>query len=175
MHIFGEDRGRTETLSSHARWMPEAGGLEVVQVSRASVLAPADVLQGGHVLLNKRAALLVVIDALAPVAVLKALAEDLGRLHLDPLLTNHELALLQHGHRVGVGLGGVEVIGRGFLVELGVVALEHHVGGRAGGRSSTRQQRRMAAGQGRERMTEAGSAARRREDEDEEPRPVTLS
>lgn len=71
---------------------------------------------------------MVMVDALAPIAVLQALAEDLGRLHLDELFANHELALLQHGDRIGVGLGGVEVIGWRFLVELGIVALENHGG-----------------------------------------------
>jgi len=114
-------------------------GIQVVQVCRASVLAPADVLQGSHVLANQRAAFLVVVDALAPIAVLQALAEDLSRLHLDELFANHELAVLQHGHRIGVGLGGVEVIRWCFLVELGVVALENHGGDGGDGHEKKRQ------------------------------------
>lgn len=97
----------------------------MIQVRRTGILAPANILAGGHILLDKRTTLLVVIDTLLPVALPKLFAEDLRLLDLDKLLANHKLTLLEEGDGIGVGLGGVEII-RGFLVELRVVAVEHH-------------------------------------------------
>ena len=147
----GEEKSRgSETLTGGRGWVRRkqrrAYYLEVIEVSRARVLAPTDVLQGGHVLLHKGAAFLVVVDALPPVAVLEALAEDLGLLDLDELLAHHVLALLQHGHGVGVRLGGVEVLRGRFLVELGVVALEHHgCGGLGRGPSETEEEAKRSS------------------------------
>jgi hypothetical protein len=101
---------------------------------------------------HQGAALLVVVDALTPVAVLEALAEDLGLLDLDELLAHHVLALLQHGDGVGIRLGRVEVLGGPFLVELGVVALEHH-GRRPRGREGGRAGEEIGGGEEEESST----------------------
>lgn len=102
----------------------DSGG-GTVQVRRAVVLAPSDAAGGLEVLVDEVAALLVVVDALDPVAPAEAVADDLGGLDLDPLLPHQVLPVLQHRHRVPVRVLRVEVIRRP-LVELDL-RLSHHL------------------------------------------------
>ena len=92
---------------------------------RAGVFAPPDVLQRLHVPLHMWPALLIMVDTLLPVALLQAVSQDLGLLHLDQLLPHPVLALLEHSHRVRVRLRRIEVLRRG-VIELWVIRLEHH-------------------------------------------------
>jgi hypothetical protein len=64
--------------------------LGLMELGRAGVLAPANAAGGLEVLVDEVAALLVVVDALDPVAPAEALPDDLGGLDLDPLLP-HQL------------------------------------------------------------------------------------
>lgn len=96
-----------------------------MKLGRARVLAPADTAGGIEVLLDKMAALLMVIDALNAVAPLEALTYDLCGLDLDPLLANKVLPLLQHRHRVTIRIRRIEIVRR-TLIELHL-RLPHHL------------------------------------------------
>lgn len=96
-----------------------------MELGRARVLAPADTAGGIEVLLDKMAALLMVIDALNAVAPLEALTYDLCGLDLDPLLANKVLPLLQHRHRVTIRIRRIEIVRR-TLIELHL-RLPHHL------------------------------------------------
>jgi hypothetical protein len=96
-----------------------------VKFGRAGVLAPSDAAGGLEVLVDEVAALLVVVDALDPVAPAEALADDLGGLDLDPFFPHQVLPVLQHRYRIPVRVLRVEVIRRA-LVELNL-GLPHHL------------------------------------------------
>ena len=86
-----------------------------VKGRRAVVLAPSDAAGGVEVLLDEVTALLEVVDAFDSVAPLELLADDLGRLDVDPLLSHQVLSHLQHRHRVLVRVLRIEVVRRPFV------------------------------------------------------------
>ena len=96
-----------------------------MELGRAGVLAPSNAAGGVEVLVDEVAALLVVVDALDPVAPAEALPDDLGGLDLDPLLPHQVLPVLKHRHRVPIRVLRVEVVRR-LLVELNL-RLPHHL------------------------------------------------
>ena len=96
-----------------------------MEIGGAGVLAPADAAGSIEVLLDEVAALLEVVDALDAVAPAEALADDLGRLDLNPLLPHQMLPVLQHRHRIPVRVARIEVV-RWPLIEL-YLRLPHHL------------------------------------------------
>lgn len=60
------------------------------------------------------------VDALDAVAPLELLPDDLRRLDVDPLLAHQVLPVLQHRHRISIGVRRIEVVGRALV--------EHHPG-----------------------------------------------
>ncbi|KAL7223266.1 hypothetical protein ACSBR1_024844 [Camellia fascicularis] len=89
--------------------------MDTVKGRGAVVLAPADAAGGIEVLLNKVATLLEMIDTFDAVAPFELLADDLGGLDVDPLLSHQVLPHLQHRHRVLVWILRIEVIRRSFI------------------------------------------------------------
>ena len=90
-----------------------------MEVRWASILPPADSPSRFQILFNQMTAFLKMINSFDSVTPFELLADDFGRLDLDPLLSHQVFSVLEHRHGIGVRLCGIEVIGRALV--------EHHL------------------------------------------------